>query len=287
MAITCALSAVAIWGWWMSATRVAATEGIAPIDVAFMRYSIPAILLIPVWLATLRKLKNAPLWSIIAMLGWGAPFLWLVTASVQDTKVVYLATIVPCTMPIFAVVAERILFKRVPDRTQLVGFGLVAMAALLVMLNAIFGGGISLSSLVLMLLAACGWGSYVVAFRHTGLTAAQGAAWVCVASTALIVVIKLIIGGEFLPLTRDQFIFNAVAQGFLSGFVAVLLYTIAIEKLGSTQAASYGVLVPVLASFFAWVWLGEIPTFFNLLALSFGTAGVAVINGLVPANFRS
>jgi len=268
----------------MSATRLAATQGIAPIDVALMRYSVPAIMLIPVWLATWRKLKTAPLWSVIAMLGWGAPFLWLVTASVKDTKVVYLATIVPCTMPIFAVVAERILFKKQPGRTQLIGFALIAMAAVLVVLNALFGGGISLSSLTLMLLAACGWGSYVVSFRHTGLTAAQGAAWVCVASTALIVTIKLVVGDELIPLTTEQFIFNAIAQGFLSGFVAVLLYTIAIEKLGPAQAASYGVLVPALASFFAWVWLGETPTLFNLIALTFGTAGVAIINGLVPVH---
>ena len=249
-----------------------------------MRYSVPAIMLIPVWLATWRKLKTAPLWSVIAMLGWGAPFLWLVTASVKDTKVVYLATIVPCTMPIFAVVVERVLFKKQPGRTQLFGFALIAIAAVLVVLNALFGGGISLSSLALMLLAACGWGSYVVSFRHTGLTAAQGAAWVCVASTALIVTIKLVFGDELMPLTTEQFVFNAIAQGLLSGFVAVLLYTIAIEKLGPAQAASYGVLVPALASFFAWVWLGETPTLFNLIALTFGTAGVAIINGLVPVH---
>jgi len=268
----------------MSATRLAAKQGIAPIDVALMRYSVPAIMLIPVWLATWRKLKTAPLWSVIAMLGWGAPFLWLVTASVKDTKVVYLATIVPCTMPIFAVMAERILFKKQPNRTQLFGFALIAMAAVLVVLNALFGGGISLSSLALMLLAACGWGSYVVSFRHTGLTAAQGAAWVCVASTVVIVTIKLVIGDELIPLTTEQFVFNAIAQGFLSGFVAVLLYTIAIEKLGPAQAASYGVLVPALASFFAWAWLGETPTLFNLIALTLGTAGVAIINGLVPVH---
>jgi len=270
----------------MSATRLAATQGVSPIDVALLRYSIPAIMLIPVWLATWRKLKAAPVWSIVAMLGWGAPFVWLVTASLKDSKVVYLATIVPCTMPLFAVVAERIFFNQQPNRTQLFGFALVATAAFIVVLNAIFGGGISLYSLALMLLAACGWCSYVVSFRHTGLTAAQGAAWVCVASTVLILVIKLVTGDELLPLTTEQIIFNAAAQGFLSGFVAVILYTIAIEKLGPAQAASYGVLVPAIASFFAWVWLGETPTFFNLLALSFGTAGVAVINGLVPSTFR-
>jgi len=186
-------------------------------------------------------------------------------------------------MPIFAVIAERVFFAQQPTRVQLFGFALIATAAMLVVFNALLGGGINLSSLGLMFLAAAGWGSYVVSFRHTGLTAAQGAAWVCVASTVSIVLIKLATGDELLPLTKEQFIFNAIAQGFLSGFVAVLFYTIAIERLGSAKAASFGVLVPALASFFAWVWLGETPSAYNLLALSFGTAGVAVINGLVPA----
>ena len=246
-----------------------------------MRYSVPALLLIPVWLTTLRKLKLAPVWSIVAMLGWGTPFLWLVTASLKDTNVVYLATIVPCTMPVFAVVAERILFAKQPTRNQIFGYVLIALASLIIIFNAISGGGISLSSLSLMFLAAAGWSAYVVSFRHTGLTAAEGAAWVCVASTLIILLIKLFTGAPLLPLTTEQLIFNAVAQGFLSGFAAVLLYTIAIGKLGTTQAASFSVLVPVLASFFAWIWLGEVPSMLNMAALLFGTIGVAVINGLI------
>ena len=265
----------------MSATRIAAQQGIAPLDVALMRYCVPAILLLPVWIPTFRKLKAAPGWSIFAMLGWGAPFLWLVTASLKESNVVYLATIVPCTMPIFAVIAEKIFFNQQPTRAQLVGFALIASAALMIVLNAIVGSSISLSSLVLMFLAAAGWSCYVVAFRHTGLTAAQGAAWVSVASTIIIFAIKLISGAELLPLTTDQIIFNAIAQGLISGFVAVLLYTIAIDRLGIARAASFSVLIPTLGSFFAWAWLNEIPSIYNLLALSLGTIGVAVINGII------
>jgi len=246
----------------MSATRLAAQQGIAPLDVALMRYCVPAILLLPVWLPTLRKLQHAPRWSLIAMLGWGAPFLWLVTASLKDSSVVYLATIVPCTMPIFAVIAERVFFNQHPTRAQLIGFTFIALAAMLVIVNAIFGGSISLSSLALMFLAAAGWTAYVVAFRHTGFTAFEGAAWVCLASTIIIVLIKLVTGSALLPLTTEQIIFNAIAQGFLSGFVAVLLYTTAIARLGPARAG------------------------YNLLALFLGTMGVAVINGLIKTHTK-
>ncbi len=280
LALGCALAAVAIWAWWMSATRVAAQEGIAPLDVALMRYAIPALLLIPVWLRTWHKLKLAPLWSIVAMLGWGAPFLWLVTASLKESSVVYFATIVPCTMPLFAVIAEIVFFKQRLTKSQVIGYTTISVAATLVILNAFLGGGASLLSIGLMFLAAAGWACYVVAFRHTGLSAAEAAAWVCTVSTIVIMIIKLALGGALLPLTKEQLIFNAFAQGFLSGFVAVIVYTVAIGRLGPARAASFSILIPMLASFFAWIWLGEVPTGFNLVALLLGTIGVAIINGM-------
>ena len=281
------LGALVIWAGWMSATRLAAIDGVAPIDVAFMRYAVPAVLLMPVWLSTLRKITQAPLWSLVAMLGWGAPFLWLVAASLENSNVIYLATIVPCTMPIFAVIAERLFFKATLDRKQRIGFGLIGVAALIIVLSALAGtGGIDLYSLVLMLLAGIGWASYTVAFRHTGLSAAQGAAWVSAVSTLLIIVVKLLSVGPFLSLTNEQLVFNVITQGILSGFVAVIFYTVAIDRLGSSRAASYSVLMPVLAALIAWLWLAEVPHWSDIVALCFGVLGMGVINGIVQLPTR-
>jgi len=192
-----------IWGWWMSATRVAAINGVAPIDVAFLRYAIPALLLIPIWIPTLRKLRAAPKWALVAMLGWGAPFLWLVAASLENANVIYLATIVPCTMPVFAFLAERLLFKFRPGRHHFLGFALIGFAALMIITRALLiGEDIDGFSVLMMLLAAMGWAGYVVAFKHTGLSVAQGATWVCTISTLLIVIVKTLSGGPFLPLTN-------------------------------------------------------------------------------------
>lgn len=276
------LGAVVIWGGWMSATRIASKDGVAPIDVAFLRYAVPAVLLLPVWLSALRKLPAAPLWALVAMLGWGAPFLWLVAESLEKSNVVYLATIVPCTMPIFAVIAQKVFFKATLDRKQRVGFTLIGVASLIVVFSALAGTeGIDLYSLMLMLFAAAGWACYVVAFPYTGFTAAQGAAWVSAVSTLIIVLIKLFSSGPFLSLTRDQLIFNSVTQGLLSGFVAVIFYTIAIERMGSARAASFSVIMPVTGALIAWLWLAEVPLSTDLIALCCGVLGVSVINGVI------
>lgn len=282
IAVLFALGAITIWAGWMSATRIAATEGSAPIDVAFLRYAVPALMLMPVWVSAFRKAWGAPLWSLVAMLGWGLPFVWLVTAALERASVIHLATIVPCTLPIFAVVGERVFFGQKVDRTQLPGFILIGIAAFSLILNAAVGAsGADLNSIFLLLLAAAGWAAYTVAFKRTGFTSTEGPAYVCVVSTLLLLTIKAGSSGPFLAMTWQQISFNAIAQGVLSGFVATILYTAAIDRIGSVRTASFSVLLPVLAACIAYLWLGEVPSFLDVVALSLGTLGVAIVNKVI------
>jgi len=277
-----ALGAVTIWAGWMSATRFAAIDGIAPIDVSMLRYGVPALMLAPVWPGTFRKLRTAPTWSLIAMLGWGLPFVWLVTASLERANVVHLATIVFCTMPVFAVLGEWLLFGTTVDRVRLPGFLLIAIAASMVIASALIGdNGTDLYSVSLMLIATAGWAAYTVAFKHSGFSPAEGPAYVCVVSTILLLAIKALGSDPFFPLTWPQIAFHAVAQGVLSGFVATILYTMAIARIGATRTASFSVLMPMMGTAIAFAWLGEAPSMLDLGALAIGTLGFAIVNGVI------
>ena len=281
-AVLFAVTAVTIWAGWMSATRFAATDGVAPIDVSMLRYGVPALMLAPVWASTFRKLKQAPLWSLIAMLGWGLPFVWLVAAALEYASVVHLATIVFCTMPVFAVAGERVFFGVKVDRKQFPGFVLIGIAALTVILSALFGASSAAPwSVFLMLLATAGWAAYTIAFKHTGFSSIEGPAYVCVVSTLLIVVIKIVSGGAWFPLTWQQIGFNALAQGVLSGFVATILYTAAIARIGGARTASFSVLMPMVGTGIAYFWLNEVPSMVDMTALLLGTLGFAIVNGVV------
>lgn len=277
-----ALSAITIWAGWMSATRFAATDGIAPLDVSMFRYGVPALMLAPVWPSTFRKLRHAPKWSLIAMLGWGLPFVWLVATSLERANVVHLATIVFCTMPVFAVVGERVLFGIKVERSRLPGFILIAIAALTVIFSALYGdSSTDLYSVSLMLLATAGWAAYTIAFKHTGLSPAEGPAYVCVVSIILLLAIKALGSAPYFPLTWEQIAFNGMAQGVLSGFLATILYTSAIARIGATRTASFSVLMPMLATAIAYFWLDEVPAPIDLGALAIGTAGFAIVNGVI------
>lgn len=281
-AVLFALAAITIWAGWMSATRFATMDGVAPIDVAVLRYGVPALMLAPFWASAFQKLKHAPKWTLIAMLGWGLPFVWLVAAALKQASVVHLATIVFCTLPVFTVIGERMIFGTKVNSQRLPGFVLIGIAALIVILGAIFGAGdTDTYSVFLMLLATAGWASYTVAFKHTGFTSTEGPAYVCAVSTLLLLAIKALSSGPFFPLTWQQIAFNAIAQGVLSGFVATILFTAAIARIGSTRTASFSVLMPVLATCIAYVWLSEVPSMLDVVALSFGTLGVAIVNDVV------
>ena len=281
-AILFALGAITIWAGWMSATRIAATDGVAPIDVAMLRYGVPALMLAPVWVSTFRKLRHAPIWSLIAMLGWGLPFVWLVAASLERASVVHLATIVFCTMPVFAVLGERLFFKTKVEPRQVPGFILIGIGAIAVILSALFGkNGTDPYSVLLMVLAAVGWAAYMISFKHTGLSPIEGPAYVCVVSTILLLAIKAISFSPFLPLTFNQIAFNAIAQGVLSGFVGTILYTAAIARIGGARTASFSVLMPMLGTAIAFFWLGEVPSMVDMSALTLGTLGVAIVNNVI------
>jgi len=94
--------AVVIWAWWMVATRFAVNEAVAPLDLALLRYGVPAICLAPWWLQCGLLPSQTPRWSLLMMMGWGAPFVLLIALGMRTAPVAHVAAIVPCMMPLFA-----------------------------------------------------------------------------------------------------------------------------------------------------------------------------------------
>lgn len=273
------LLAVVIWAGWLPATRMAIEEGVAPLDLALLRFAVPAVLLAPVWWR-LGILPAVPPIALLAMMGWGAPFVILVSMGLQSASVAHTAAMVPCTMPLIAAVGARlVLGERIgPER----GFGmaLIAVAAACVVFPVLFwGSGDALGRMGLLLLAATGWAAFTVAFRYSGLTGLEATALVSLYSTVLMLAAIAVTGSTLGELGMGALAFHLTAQGVLSGFVATLAYALAIRRLGAATAASFSVLVPVLATVFAFFWLGERPGGLDVFALGVGSIGVAVVTG--------
>ncbi len=276
------LLAVIIWAAWLPATRIAIADGLGPVDIAVLRYAVPAALLTPVWWRIGLLPKGMPPSILLAMLCWGAPFALLTSTGLQRASVAHTAALIPCTMPVIAAFGARLIYGEHITRERSIGIALIAGAAACVLVTVLAGDSTTdLPTIGILLVASAGWAAYTVAYRRSGLGAVEAAAVVFVWSSLMLIPAIFVAGSGLGQLSVSALGFHIIAQGILSGFVATIAYGVAIDRLGVPRAASFSVLVPVLATVMAFLWIGEEPSLLDIVALAIGTLGVAVVNGVV------
>ena len=67
-----------------------------------------------------------------------------------------------------------------------------------------------------------------------------------------------------------------VYAGVLSIGVAYVIWYYGVERLGNTRTSTYSNIVPVIALAVAWLWLGEVPTLYQLIGTVIILSGVTV-----------
>ncbi|MEO1328617.1 MAG: DMT family transporter [Pseudomonadota bacterium] len=298
--------AVTIWAAWIVWTRGAVTGAstgglsttpLSAIDVGLLRFGVPAVLLAPVWLrfGVREGFKPARTsWaSLLAMLGWGAPFVLLITAGMAHAPAAHVGALVPGSMPLWAALIGWLLFAEGFSPERKVGLALILTGASLVIVpalaNAVESGvsGPLAGAPWLMAASAC-WACFSIGFARSGIGAVRATGLVAGWSTSVFLVLALWFGTSLPALPLETLLFHLTTQGLLSGAAAILAYTVAIERLGGPRAASLSCLVPVLAALLAVPMLGEALGALDTAAIVAASLGVAVVNGAIrlPAATR-
>jgi drug/metabolite transporter (DMT)-like permease len=73
-----------------------------------------------------------------------------------------------------------------------------------------------------------------------------------------------------------------VYLGVFPGALSYLTWTYVLTRLPASQTASFLYLVPPVATVMAWLWIGEVPTWFSLAGGVLALAGVIVVNFAKP-----
>ncbi len=273
------LTAVIIWAGWMVATRFAVNEAVAPLDLALLRYGVPAVCLAPWWLQCGLLPKQTPLWALIMMMGWGAPFVIFMAMAMETAPVAHVAALVPSMMPLIAAGMSFALFGERFGVSEKTGFALIATGALLVIAPMIIRGeSDALGNIGLLLICASGWACFSVAFRRSGLTPPQAAGLICLYSTVAVLALLSRTGSSLSDMDWSVIAFHSIAQGLLSGAVATIAFGFSIQKLGAAKASSFSALVPGLAAVIGYLWLREEPSLTDIMALGTASLGVAFAN---------
>lgn len=278
------LSLALIWGVNFSVIKVALVD-FHPLAFNGLRFPLAALVLYG--LLRVRRGRRPPIrkedWpqlfglGVLGNVGYQLLFIYGLDATLAGNAAILLAT-TPVWTTLFATVLGH---ERPPLATW------VGMAATVGGIILVVGGGARALELrsdalvgdAMMVGAAVVWSAYTVGGRN--LTRRYGAlrvtAWTLWVGTVGLVAMGLphLLRTPFSEISRSAWAGVAYAGVFALGIAYTLWYN-GVRRLGSAATAMYSNLVPVVALGVAWIWLGEAPTWIQLLGAGAVIAGITL-----------
>lgn len=280
-----ALAAALIGSGWQIASRHAVTTTLGPLELAVLRYGVPALVLAPLLWRTGLVPRHMALWRLACMVvGGGLPFGLLALAGVQWAPAAHMGIFLAGSVPLFTALGTGLVYRERLAPIRLLGLLLVLAGLAVLGAHSLSGGLSTWRGDALFVLAAMLWAVYTLAFRGSGLTPWQGAAVVNAWSALLLLPVAVLWGVPRLASAPwADVMWQALGQGVLAGLLGLVTYMAAIARLGAARASLSAALVP-LSTVLGAVWLlGEPLADGSLLATALVMAGVACAAGGVSA----
>jgi drug/metabolite transporter (DMT)-like permease len=277
-----ALAAALIGSGWQIASRHGVTTTLGPLELAVLRYVIPALVLLP-WLPRSGLLAKPPSFRhvVLLVLGGGLPFGLVVLAGAQWAPAAHIGVFMAGSVPLFTALGAWLVEGQHMARSRLLGLALMAGGMIVFGVGSLRGAApSSWRGDLLFLLAAMLWALYTLVVRRCGLTAWQGAAVVNIGSSALLLPLLMIFGApRLLSAPWTDVALQAVGQGVLAGLLGLVVYTVAIARLGAARASLSAALVPLMTAVGAAWLLHEPLTAATLMAVALVVPGIALAAG--------
>jgi drug/metabolite transporter (DMT)-like permease len=278
LGLIAAVLAALIGAAWQLASRHGVTTSLGPLDLAVLRYGVPAVVLLPLLWRTGLFPRGLPRSRLALMvLGGGLPFGLVVLAGAQWAPAAHIGVFMAGSVPLFTALGAALVGPERIGGLRLAGLGLVVAGM------AVFSAG-SFADLastwrgdVLFVLAAMLWAVYTLVFRQSGLTPWQGAAVVNGWSALLLLPLLAWFGApRLLSAPWADVAFQAAGQGVMAGLLGLVTYMAAVARLGAAKASLSAALVPPMTALGgAWL-LGEPLGALTLAAVLLVMAGVAL-----------
>lgn len=278
-----ALAAALVGSAWQLVSRHGVTTTLGPMELALMRYGIPALLLAPLWFGIRRIAPKAPrLARVLLVAGGGLPFGLLVLAGAQWAPASHMGIFMAGSLPLFTALGAWLHKGQKVGGIRLLGLGCIALGMALFAAGSFSGGSLDWRGDLLFLAAAMLWAMHSLAFAHCGLTPWQGAAFVNGWSALLLLPVLALAGApRLLTAPWADVALQATAQGVVAGLLGLVVYMVAVARLGASRASLSAAAVPVLTTLGAAYWMGEPITGAVLAALALVVPGIVLASGAV------
>ncbi|PST18855.1 EamA/RhaT family transporter [Mesorhizobium plurifarium] len=282
LGIAASMSVVLIWTAWLISMRYSKAGSLTTLDLALLRFGVPALVLMPflrrtgVWP---KQVEKFPL--VLMFAGAGAPFFQVAAFGLHATPASAAGVLLPGIMPLATALIGMLFIGERPDPVRKLG------------MLAIFGGGVLLlmananeveltwRSYLVLPFGATLWALYTHAFRRSGLSAFEAGALICIWSTIVNLALVPFLGSNLFTAPVSEILLQLLPQGILSGLLATIFYGTAVRMLGATQAAACTAITPVAAAIGGALLLSEAVDAFTMAATFVTAVGVVLSTGLL------
>jgi drug/metabolite transporter (DMT)-like permease len=273
-----AFFAICIWTDFILVTRYGGNGVLTGWDVTALRFGVGSLIaLIFLPRVTLPPYKVILLFSLFGGVGYAIA----VYAAFRMAPASHAAVLLPGALPFSTAVIAWLWLRQTPSPAQQIALVLVFIGIALTAADT-FSHGAHLTGMQMFgdLLYLCGsslWAVFTLLLRRYPMPPLTAA----VSTTLGSAILYLPVWWLFLPSTMGQappaeIAMQAIYQGVLVVFVAMLLYTIAVRRLGGQTVTLLMAIVPGLAALAAVPVLGESLSLFTLVGLGAVTLGAVL-----------
>lgn len=271
--------AVLIWASYPVVTRAGVTGSFAPDDLMLLRFGVGALLFLPYFLLRFRAIRReAWLRGIPLTLFQGAGMAALVICGLQFAPANHAAALGPGVSPAWVAILGFLVFSRRSSARIILGAALCAAGVVTLIWESASGFNAKILVGDAMFLGASALGAlYVLQLGKWGIGAVEGAAIVTLYSALIVVPWYLWSPSatlwEVAPL---ELLWQVLWQGVLIGCVALVALSHAIERLGAERSSALIAFVPALSAFLGLLFLNEVPSSAEVVAILAISAGVLI-----------
>lgn len=273
-----AAGTVLVWSSYFVSLRLGALSPLAQIDLALLRFSVPALLLLPWFVSGLKQYKSIPVRYLLGiMLAGGLPFFWLSASAMNSTSVMAGSTIIPGAAPFFVSLIAAVFLRQTIGSQRKFGLSLIVVGIVFFLTTQHQNTSGGLSPLLVLLACAGLWAIFTVSVKQSGLKPLHVAALAATPNGLLIAIAAGLANQPltFMHLEINELLTQVVIQSLAVGICSGLLYSSAIRHLGAERTSAIGSLTPVIASLFGYLLLQEALDTLPLIGLTLTAAGVS------------
>lgn len=244
-----------------------------------LRFGVGALLFLPYLVLQSRAIRgDAWLRGIPLTLLQGAGMAALVVWGLQFAPASHAAALGPGVAPAWVALLGLLVFSKRPSARAIVGAAACAIGVATLVAWGAAAQSASVNTGDAMFLAASALGAlYVLQLRQWGINAIQGAAIVTIYSALIVVPWYLSsASGALWQAAPSELLWQVLWQGVLIGCVSLVTLNHAIARLGPERSIALVALVPVLSAVLGLLFLGEIPSNTEILAILAISAGVSI-----------